>query len=682
MTVVVPIYGHWESLNLCLNSLIKYAPAEHFDILLINDCGPEADSLETLVLGAIKNKPNFRYERNPENFGFVKTCNRAVFELDKSDNDILLLNSDTQITEGALLEMQRVLYSAEHHGVVCPRSNDATIASLPFYKAEPSTKNTREQTELAFSELSSKLPRFYISPVSVGFCFLTKRSLINNYGLFDEIYGRGYNEENDYCLRINELGFSSLIANHALVFHVGGASFGHETKSELDIINGAILNVRYPYYPHGVASFIEHGYTAIDRFADLVISREARKPKILIDLNHLSLVMNGSTRNALSFLKTLSKLPIYERDSITIAAQPEAISEFGLDNHGIRVVPYQELNELFDVGVSISPVTTLRQLYTLNRLCAKWVVTHLDIITLRAMYLDIQVPFKSIIVKKALQFADKVISISQASIDDTTAFFQDSSLFGDRGTVIPQGAEDLFFTSPQMHNSTLREPGYVLLLGNAFKHKQTRQALEILSAAKTRTVCLSGLDYKDEFDDIEFVESGTQSDDTILELIDGASVVLFPSIYEGFGLPLVETSARNKPIIAFDTETTREVISTLQLRNVTLINNFDDILESVKSARAEEIDYESVANRKLEDYNNEVWAEVRSITEQDISIERLTARDNAIKEIAAVGLPLENQAKYAISEMKNFKNLRSYKLAEGIASSAQPIRKLKRKLMP
>src|SRR3989344_5765765 len=109
VTVVVPVYSDWQSLGVCIESLKKHLDKKH-KALLVNDCGPEADKLERNIRKAINSQPNFEYHRNPGNLGFVKTCNRAVFELDKSDNDVLLLNSDTEVTEGFLDEMLGVLY--------------------------------------------------------------------------------------------------------------------------------------------------------------------------------------------------------------------------------------------------------------------------------------------------------------------------------------------------------------------------------------------------------------------------------------------------------------------------------------------------------------------------------------------------------------------------------------------
>lgn len=42
---------------------------------------------------------------------------------------------------------------------------------------------------------------------------------------------------------------------------------------------------------------------------------------------------------------------------------------------------------------------------------------------------------------------------------------------------------------------------------------------------------------------------GYQSDTTIAELLAGARLLLFPSLYEGFGLPVLEAMASGTPVI-------------------------------------------------------------------------------------------------------------------------------------
>lgn len=99
--------------------------------------------------------------------GFVKTCNRAVFELDKTDHDILLLNSDTEVTEGFLEEMQSVLYLSERHGAVCPRSNRATFLTVPINATDISP----EESYQIFQNIKNHLSRYNVIPTGVGLEF-------------------------------------------------------------------------------------------------------------------------------------------------------------------------------------------------------------------------------------------------------------------------------------------------------------------------------------------------------------------------------------------------------------------------------------------------------------------------------------------------------------------------------
>src|SRR5262249_5943672 len=150
---------------------------------------------------------------NDRNLGFVGTCNRAVTELETTNNDILLLNSDTETTPGFLAELSEVLHLSPLHGVVCPRSNDAVIASFPYKLRDPLSGHGTARASKVHAALSGTIRRYSISPVVVGFCFLVRRELIKQHGLFDEIFAPGFCEEYDFCLRLNEFGYSSVIAN-------------------------------------------------------------------------------------------------------------------------------------------------------------------------------------------------------------------------------------------------------------------------------------------------------------------------------------------------------------------------------------------------------------------------------------------------------------------------------------
>ncbi|MEX0668704.1 MAG: glycosyltransferase family 2 protein [Candidatus Saccharimonadales bacterium] len=256
VTIVVPIYADLPSIKECLDSLKAHVDISINKVILVNDCGPDVDDIEKYIKSAIEGFEGFSYYRNPQNLGFVGTCNRAALELDKTDNDILLLNSDTIVTEGFLEELSAVLYANSDIGVVSPRTNNATIATIPLAAARYKGIGAKESYKL-FQKLKPHMPRYNIVPVAHGFCILIRRSLIKEYGLFDTIFGKGYGEEVDFCMRIKEGGYKCALSNWSYVFHSEAKSFGLEAKAELLEEGDRIIRQRYPKYHEMISSYMK-----------------------------------------------------------------------------------------------------------------------------------------------------------------------------------------------------------------------------------------------------------------------------------------------------------------------------------------------------------------------------------------------------------------------------------------
>jgi len=256
VTIIIPVYGDWPSLDDCIASVKKYVDRSVHTVMLVNDCGPDADVLEQNILAAIKGHEGFVYHRNKKNLGFVGNCNRAVLELDTTNNDILLLNSDTIVTEGFLDEMIAVLHASPKHGAVSARSNNASIATIPLSSASQKGIGPKKSYDV-YTKIKKYLPQQQVVPVAHGFCMLIRRRLIKKYGLFDKAFGKGYGEEVDFCMRIAQHGYICLLANRAFVFHVEARSFSLETKSKLMEINNKILWKRYPHFRQSVRDYME-----------------------------------------------------------------------------------------------------------------------------------------------------------------------------------------------------------------------------------------------------------------------------------------------------------------------------------------------------------------------------------------------------------------------------------------
>lgn len=255
VAIIVPVYGDWQSLEKNIRALQKYTPKDkNVEVHFVNDCGPEADMLERNIKEAINDTDNFYYHRNEENLGFVKNCNNAVFKLVPQTHDVLLLNSDAIVTGGFLEEMLDVLYARDDIGAVCPRSNAATIFSVPMPKSGRSY--SMRSSYLIYKAIRRKLPQYYISPIAHGFCMLVRREVIEKYGLFDEVYGKGYGEENDFCMRIRREGWKCAAANKVFVFHYKARSFSEEKRTALVEENEKTLDSRYPEYRQLVRDYV------------------------------------------------------------------------------------------------------------------------------------------------------------------------------------------------------------------------------------------------------------------------------------------------------------------------------------------------------------------------------------------------------------------------------------------
>jgi GT2 family glycosyltransferase len=424
ITIVIPVYGDWASLRDCVRSVFEHADPTQFDVLLVNDNGPDADEIEAGLRGLIYGHANVRYERNSANLGFVQTCNRAVYDLDRSGNDVLLLNSDARLTAGSLQEMRAVLELSPRHGVVCPRSNDATIASIPFFRRHPHEPGSAQRSIDVFSSTCSSLPRYYISPVAVGFCFLVRRSLIDRYGLFDEIFGKGYSEENDFCLRINAFGYSSLISNHAFVYHEGSSSFGPAERARLDEAHSAIVRERYPHYPASVVSFIQHDYTATDRFADLLTPDSSDSGRtVLIDLRDLKQPMCHEASVIVATITAIAHV-VAATTEITVATRFHTIGNLEFSSLGIHTVDPDLIEQVFDVGITLSLTANPQQLTALNRYCLRWLIVVLDVPELRSWAARATNQAAHLVARLALKNADVVMwesANAQTEIEDFLA---------------------------------------------------------------------------------------------------------------------------------------------------------------------------------------------------------------------------------------------------------------------
>ena len=586
-TIIVPVYKDWTTLHLCIESLKKYVTPDNY-ILIVNDCGPECDELEARIITSIQGFPNFSYHRNESNLGFVLSCNAAVKLADPS-TDIFLLNSDTEVTEGFLEEMRSVLYADERHGVVCPRSNNATLLTIPP-RTNSDVSLTPQISHSIYSEVKYLLPSWTIIPTGVGFAFLIKRNVLNRFGLFDEVYSPGYNEENDFCMRINQYGFSIVMANRAYVYHYESKSFG-DKRTQLNAGHYSILSKRYPYYSGIINNYYAAGMEPVDYFADLIGDGLYQKKRILFSLYELPATHNGTARYSISIYETFVKLYSDKYDIHLLVNR--AADKFHKLSKAHTNVWYPDTigSQTFHIAYSPSQIYHIEHMLILNRTCLKYVFCMQDIIYLRSSYLLIQDRERKDVLRASIHYCDLMTSISRFSLKDTIDYY--STEFDRRNipTRVIYHGTDKQYIPDKAKSFKLPYKDYFVVFGNVFKHKFIPQLLEVLKTSDHEIIVIGSTSEGPVANNIYGYKSGTLTEEFIDYVLGNSLGIIFPSVYEGFGLPFLDGMTYNKKIVVNNTELNHELCSYFDAfsDNVYIFNSLDEVNEILNVIKADPV---------------------------------------------------------------------------------------------
>lgn len=553
--IVIPVYRGVEMTRDCIESVFEHTGHALGQVILVDDQSPEA-KMRPMLLEFQRAHPETVLLQNEKNLGFVSSANRGM-SLRK--RDVVLLNSDTIVTPGWLAEMLRVAYSSDRVASVVPLSNNGAICSVPLYC------RSNEMTDLQGHDLQlHRLPESTTVPTGVGFCLLVKDIVLNMVGLFDPAFGRGYNEENDWAMRAQTLGLVSLRANRALVYHLGSVSFGQE-REELDRQTGKLLLQRYPYYLAEVNAF---SATPESRVSAHYVQRRLARLSATINIEHLKgMKVNGTGVYALELTTNLKK---HTEINVSVCGasgkQAVALSELGIPTLPIKQLEDQQV---FHHPSQIFEPQTLDSFLTAS---GHTVITFQDLISFRTPS-----PFSSFdeferygaISFAVLHSAQAIIAISEHNRQEIIREFH---VPPERVHTIYLGVDSSVFKrkDPATNRARLTFHGitgpYFLYLGSDYAHKNVKlllaayamfrhrfgggQDLPRLVLAGSRTRSLGSMyDRDDNAWPPGVIYLGTVDEQDVPILYQGAISLVFPTAYEGFGIPILEAMAAGTPVI-------------------------------------------------------------------------------------------------------------------------------------
>lgn len=184
----------------------------------------------------------------------------------------------------------------------------------------------------------------------------------------------------------------------------------------------------------------------------------------------------------------------------------------------------------------------------------------------------------NLVIPRLARRASKVITNSNNSRNDLLQYFD---LEADRVSLVYWAVDDTFMQAAQLPaksnvrtKSSVTEEDYILYVGSLEPRKNIKTLVEAYEdlrernpQIKTRLVLIGGesplfaevrLTIKKFKQDVIF--KGFVDDDSLAEYYRRASLVVYPSLYEGFGLPPLEAMASGTPVVTSMTSSIPEVV--------------------------------------------------------------------------------------------------------------------------
>ncbi|MEZ9259982.1 glycosyltransferase family 4 protein [Vibrio splendidus] len=164
--------------------------------------------------------------------------------------------------------------------------------------------------------------------------------------------------------------------------------------------------------------------------------------------------------------------------------------------------------------------------------------------------------------KRSLLNSDVIICISESTKKDLLYFFPQVSVKDIR--VIHNGVSDDFHTNGSVQAV---DKGYVIFVGARFGYKNFSEAVKSLSVHKDLKLKIIGgglitnseQELLDRYLPDRYEVLGFVSNKELCALYSSAFCLLYPSLYEGFGIPALEAMKSGCPVIASNDSSLPEV---------------------------------------------------------------------------------------------------------------------------
>lgn len=560
---VVLTYNAREDVERCLESLVRFTPST-VPIVVADDCSTDPHLIESIREIAANQDSTIHLVRQEKNLGFVGNSN-FVFTA-TAPNDVILINSDVMVGPEWYERICDAATSSNLIATVSVLTNYGTMLSVPYRNLPMSELYGALSVEEIARRVATGSQK--IRPTitcGVGHCLYVTRRALNRVGLFDPIFGIGYGEEVDFSLRAVSLGFKNICADDVFVFHRGQGSFG-SISAERKESGFELVEQRHPWYPDWNYAEMVSEQTP---FAASLLIAKASIAGIDVGMNAsmLSGAFTGTQRAITESFLPLASHP--KVASLSVFVQPDQLencrAQWSHPKLRFADVTVSQ-GRVADVMIQPCQFSNYENLNWVLQSAPRFVVFMLDTIAYdNPSYFDH--------IKDYFVYTD-VVEYS-LSLTHGVAFLsefveREMRAKGLLSSAVPSRVVGAAATTEETNFESSEPPAtpFLLFFGQPFLHKSRDFAIEVFMRLRERgfngelklagPTPISGTSVTREQSLIAtnpeianaIVDLGSVSEEQRRQLLRQASLVLYPSTVEGFGIIPLEAANFGTPTLA------------------------------------------------------------------------------------------------------------------------------------
>lgn len=644
----------------CLDSL-KKIDYSNYEIVLV-DNGSKDGSVEFFE----KNYPYLTIIKNKQNLGFTGGNNVGIKKaLEHNVDYVMLLNNDTLVEPNLLSALVGVAETDQKIGIVGPKIVYHAQPEILWFAGGTYFPLLGKARTIG---VNKKDVPIYNQQRDVdwftGCCMLIRRSVLEKIGFLDESYFSSY-EDVDFCLRVTAQNFRIVYCPTTKIYHKVAQDWKgienplyiyYQIRNNLLFIKKNLTGIKkylaysflttfsFPrrllrfyrnkefykrkYLFMAVKDFLNHHYGKGKLSQTIVEELKHKKMRIGINARYLQRQITGIERYILELIQHLEKIDTKSEYVLFFNKHKNLPKLLHNRNVTYYVSPrssktrfWRILWEQFflafelkknNIDVFHGPAFVL----PLIKPC-KYVVTVHDLshITHPQGYTFLNRLYLHLFMRRSLKLADVVIADSYATKNDLLKFF---SLPQEKIRVIYLGYTPPLQTVSKPKYFTMRDP-FILCVGSLIPRKNIERCIDAYhqlhkKGLKHKLVIIGKMGWLYQ-PILEKIAALKLKKDVLLQdyveehdlgyFYKNAEVLLFPSLYEGFGLPILEAMSSGCPVITSNISSMPEVAGAAAL----YVNpvNTSEIVQALEQIMHDKNLRETLINKGYEQVKKFSW---------------------------------------------------------------------------